>query len=126
MRAYRVLTLLLIVATGCSRSGPSPTDPAYDSDQARSTLTSALDAWKKGEAKALTRRNPPIRFVDDDLAAGLRLNDFEIQDPHGPIALHQDVPVSLSLRDRRGKVINREVHYQIALSPGLAVLRSDH
>jgi hypothetical protein len=34
--------------------------------------------------------------------------------------------VILSLRDARGKAIQREAHYQIATEPALAVLRSDH
>jgi hypothetical protein len=93
----------------------------YDPEQAKA----ALDAWKKGEAKALPRRHPPIRFVDDDLVAGMRLSDYEVEEPDAPIGLHQDVAVILSLRDARGEVVRREARYQVATEPGLAVLRSD-
>ena len=91
----------------------------------RSALVAALDAWKKGEAKSLTKRKPPIRFVDDDLLAGLRLSDYEIDEPDLPVKLHQDVSVRLSLRDARGKSIQREARYQVGTDPTLSVLRSD-
>ena len=126
MKTCRLAVWLLIVATGCSGGKSLPDAPAYDSDQARSALVAALDAWKQGDAQKLPRRTPPIRFVDDDLVAGLKLSEYEIQDSDAPIALHQNVAVSLSLRDKRGKVINREAHYQIGITPGLAVLRTDH
>jgi hypothetical protein len=126
MRVRRMLLPALIVAAGCS-AGVEPADhPRYDSVQARAALVAALDAWKKGEARALPRRNPPIRFVDDDFATGLRLSDYEIEQPDAPSGLHKDVEVILSLRDSRGKVIQREARYQVATEPGLAVLRSDH
>jgi hypothetical protein len=125
MRSYRVLPVLLAALTGCSGSSqPSPEAP-YDAEKARTALVAALDAWKKGEAKSLMKRNPPIRFVDDDLLAGLRLSDYEIEEPDTPIRLHEDVEVILSLRDARGKSIRREARYQVGTYPALAVLRSD-
>ena len=126
MRAIRILPLLLAVATGCSGPSRPSTDPPHDSDQARIALVAALDAWKKGDAKSLTKRKPPIRFVDDDQMAGLRLSEYEIEEPDRPIQLHQDIAVILSLRDARGKSIRREARYQIGTDPTLAVLRSDH
>jgi hypothetical protein len=125
MRMRRILLPLLVVTAGCS-TGAEPADlPRYDPSQARAALVAALDAWKKGEAKALPRRNPPIRFVDDDFATGLRLSDYGIEEPDAPSGLHKDVEVILSLRDPRGKVIHRVARYQVATEPGLAVLRSD-
>jgi hypothetical protein len=126
MRAYRMLPVLLAVVTGCSGSSRPASEAPYDSEQARAALIAALDAWKKGEAKSLTKRNPPIRFADDDLLAGLRLSDYEIEEPDLPFKLHQDVSVILSLRDARGKSVQREARYQVGTDPTLAVLRSDH
>lgn len=125
MRLHPVLLGILIVTAGCARETKPVQQPPYDSSLARTTLVSALDAWKKGDARALTKRKPAIRFVDDDLLAGLRLADYEIEEPDAPIELHKDVPVILSLRDQGGKVVRREARYQVASSPGLAVLRSD-
>jgi hypothetical protein len=126
MRTYRMLLALLFVTAGCSGGGQPAVEPRYDTEQARTALITALDAWKKGEAKSLTKRNPPIRFVDDDLLAGLRLSDYEIEEPDLPLKPHQNVSVILSLRDARGKSVRREASYQVGTEPTLAVLRSDH
>jgi len=126
MRIHRIVLPVLIVTTGCAKSPELPVELRYDSEQARTALVMALDAWKKGEARALARRDPPIRFVDDDLMAGLKLADYEIEEPDREIDLHKDVEVILSLRDAKGKVLRREAKYQVATKPGLAVLRSDH
>ena len=40
-------------------------------------LAALIPTWKNGHVKSLTKRNPPIRFVDDDLLAGLRLSEYE-------------------------------------------------
>jgi hypothetical protein len=111
---------------GCSGGAEPAVESRYDADRARTALVAALDAWKKGEARGLQRRKPPIRFVDDDFVAGLKLADYEIEEPEGPSRPHEDIHVILSLRDARGKVIQRETRYQVATEPALAVLRSDH
>jgi hypothetical protein len=126
VRSSRILPLLLFIVMGCSRSDQQASESAYDPEQARSTLTTVLEAWKKGETKSLTKRNPPIRFVDDDLLAGLRLADYEIEEPNLPLKVHQEVSVILSLRDARGNTVRREALYQVATNPNPAVLRSDH
>jgi hypothetical protein len=126
MRSSRVFAVLLAVLTGCSGSSPPASQTSYDSEKARTALVAALDAWKKGEAKSLAKREPPIRFVDDDLIAGLRLSDYEIDEPDLPVKPHQDVSVRLSLRDARGQRIQREARYQIGTGSTLSVLRSDH
>jgi len=124
MRARWFSLALLIVTAGCASGAGRTVEPGYDTGKARTALVAALDAWKKGEARTLTRRNPPIRFVDEDFVAGLRLSDYEIEEPDAPAGPHQDVHVILSLRDARGKVVQRETQYQVATEPALAVLRS--
>ncbi len=125
VRAHRFLRALAIVMAGCSGPAEPAVESGYDPERAREALVAALDAWKKHEAKALPQHDPPIRFVDDDFTAGLRLSDYEIEPPHPPSGPHENVPVILSLRDKRGKAIQREARYQIAIEPALAVLRSD-
>ena len=53
----------------------------------------------------MAQRNPPTRFYDDDLVAGLRLPDYEIEGPDREIEMNKDVEVILSLRDPRAPVI---------------------
>jgi len=125
MRVSLVVSVVLAVVTGCSEQSRPAADGSYDSEQAGTALVTALDAWKKGDVKSLTKRNPPIRFDDDDMLAGLRLSDYEIEEPDAPFRPHQDVAVILSLRDARGKGVRREARYQVGTSPTLAVLRSD-
>jgi hypothetical protein len=114
--------LIGLAAAGCGRSNPPV---SYDSDQARATLCQALEAWKAGQAGQLPRRKPPIRFVDEDHAAGWRLTDFEWADPSQTVRPYQPVGVKLVLRDRRGQTIDKRASYQVTLEPRLAVLRSD-
>jgi hypothetical protein len=118
--------LATVVAVGCFSSGPTPLeDLSYDPALAQETLTTALDAWKKGRAAELARRQPPIRFVDDDWRAGWQLVWYEFPDPSAVIRPFQGVAVRLVLRDRTGKEVRHEAVYQVSLKPGLAVLRSD-
>lgn len=125
MRISQVSLALILTAVGCSGGTEPSLVPPYDSTEAHATLTAALDAWKRGEARSLGRRTPPIRFEDDDCVAGLRLAEYEVEEPDATVRLHQDIAVILSLRDGKGNVIRREAQYQVATSPILAVLRSD-
>jgi hypothetical protein len=120
-----LLSIATLVAAGCSR-GAGPALPVrYDSERARDALVAALDSWKRGEAEGLARRDPPIRFTDDDIVAGWSLVDYELEEPDAPITLHKDIPVILSLRDRQGRTVRREANYQVATDPSLAVLRCE-
>jgi hypothetical protein len=121
----RGLLPLLVIAAGCRGRVEPAAEAGYNPGAARSALIAALDAWKKGEAGKLPRRNPPVRFVDDDLVDGFRLTDYEIEDPDGPTGPHTDIEVILLLRDPLGKTVRRDAHYQVATRPSLAVLRND-
>ena len=125
MRPHRLIPFLIALTVGCSTQPTPAPQVSFDPEKASTALVTALDAWKKGEAKALARRSPPIRFQDDDLLAGFRLTDYEIEEPDSPIKLHQDVAVILMLRDARGKSVRREARYQVGTEPKLTVLRSD-
>jgi hypothetical protein len=125
MRLRRFFLAILVFITGCWGKPAADSEHPYDGDRARSTLITALDAWKKGEARKLARGKSPIRFEDDDLAAGWKLSDYEIESPDVPSDPHADVEVVLSLRDARGKATQRVARYQVATEPALAVIRSD-
>ena len=84
-----------------------------------------LDAWKQGRAAELRRRQSPIRFADDDWAAGWKLVSYEIGERAFPLAPFKNVDVQLTLRDRQGKILQRRATYQIVLDRTQAVLRSD-
>ena len=79
----------------------------------------------KGQVDSLTKRQPPIRFEDDDLRSGLTLVAYELSPRDGPIRAYDDVSVKVSLRDRQGATFEKTVVYQVTLEPNLAVLRGD-
>ncbi|MBI2825542.1 MAG: hypothetical protein HYX69_12735 [Planctomycetia bacterium] len=115
-----------MVVAGCSgRQPPTLDDAAFDNERARETLVAALDAWRQGRTRDLARRNPPIRFADDDLARGARLVGYEIVEPAAPARPFKPTLVLLDLRDPQGKTARKTASYHVALTPGLAVLRGD-
>ncbi|MBX3437365.1 MAG: hypothetical protein KF861_07750 [Planctomycetaceae bacterium] len=118
-----VLAVLWLVAAGCAPRQPSGGE--YDSDSAKETLSAALDAWKQLAVSTLASREPPIRFSDEDHAAGCRLVQYELTQPDRPIAAFENVPVTLVLQDTRGERIEKQVAYQITLEPHRAVLRTE-
>jgi hypothetical protein len=125
MKKHHLAFLALIISVGCSRGARDPAEPPQDEVRARTALVSALDAWKQGKGKDLSKQQPPIRFVDEDFAAGYRLVEFDLVEPDAPILPFKNVPVILSLRDPRGRTVRRETAYQVTTSPAIAVLRSD-
>lgn len=119
-----LLSLWFLFIAGCSVSDFGVDG---DPDLAQQTLTEALDAWKSKQLPALARRDPPIRFSDDDQVAGCQLIDYEIESTHPSQFLpFKNVIVSLDLKDIRGKSFNKRVSYQITTDPGRCVLRSNN
>jgi hypothetical protein len=116
------IVVALALAAGCTQA--ISTDE-YDAGDARKTLVGALDAWKQGRAGQLMKRQPPIRFVDDDWQGGWQLLDYQVGESTRLFGPFKDVPVTLTVRDRSGRTIGKRVTYQVALEPALAVLRSD-
>lgn len=115
-------SLVVVCLVGCV---PAVPETDFDSSLAREVLDTALTAWKEGKAKTLAKRNPPIRFVDEDWRAGYRLTKFELVNPDEPIQPRKGAQIQLTLTDRSGKTTTRPAEYQITLTPNLAVLRSD-
>lgn len=115
---------LMVAALGCGGTRSSP--EALPHDEARGYILEALAAWKGGKAsKSLALRTPPLRFVDPDLDVGMTLLDYRI----GPEASVQDyaidIPVVLTLKDRRGRTVTRNAVYQVIAQPNPTVLRDD-
>jgi hypothetical protein len=116
------VSLVVACLFGCV---PAIPETDFDSSLAREVLDTALTAWREGKAKTLSKRNPTIRFVDEDWRAGYRLAKFEVVHPDEPIQLHKGTQIQLTLIDPNGKTITRPAEYQITLTPNIAVLRSD-
>ncbi len=121
------VNLILATALTCSIAGCStkPAPPPYESTQATDSLRAALDAWRDGQLDSLTKRQPPLRFEDDDLRSGLILVTYELVPRDQPIQAYEDISVNVTLRDREGAAQEKTVVYQVTLEPSLAVLRND-
>lgn len=77
-----------------------------------------LDSWSRGEApETFTDPSQPIQGADPDRNAGYRLVSFltieSKQSEDGPD--HFRCRVSLSLQDRRGKKLEKDVVYAVQL-----------
>lgn len=117
------LLTLAACAAGCDWSKPAP-DPNYDGDRAKEVLLDVLETWKQGQARTLAKRNPPVRFVDDDYVEGATLLDYHLVDPAQIIAPYDSVPVVIKVKTGGG-VIERTTVYQVTLDPKIAVLRAE-
>lgn len=119
-----VLTALLaLVLCGCSRL-PQPAS-TYDPAVAKRALVESLQAWKEGKTASLSERMPPIRFVDDDLLAGMQLDDYRLNDPEAAVRPHQGVVVELFVQKKGGSLVRKRAEYQVSLWPSISVLRAD-
>jgi hypothetical protein len=117
----RLILCSLLIAGGCSGAS---TSGDFDSQAARETLVETLDAWKEGRVAELSQADRPIHFVDDDQRQGARLVSYEIPSTRDSIRPFHDAAVSLALEGRNGKMRQKQVAYQVSLTPGRTVLRS--
>jgi len=120
---FLLLTMCLITS-GCRVSVTSTQTPEEDR-AAGELLITVLDSWKAGKTASLRRQTPPIRFTDDDLRAGFRLDSYELVDPKVPVKPFQSTEVKLVLVRGNGPKLERVASYQVSLKPELTVLRSD-
>ncbi|WP_165220520.1 hypothetical protein [Aquisphaera insulae] len=122
--AALILGFGLATAAGCG--GQTGTGYAPTSDEALALTRTALDAWSGGKVAELSRRDPPLRFVDPAQARGMALIEYRILDGEarqtGPVV---DVPVELSVKAPKGKPQSIKAVYQVATQPTAAVLRND-
>jgi hypothetical protein len=101
------LALSLLCLPGCGKPVPQA-----DLDWARERVQTALDAWKKGQRpEALKGLSPPVTFQDEEWKAGSQLLDYKLQDAFAETDRVPRCRVLLTLRDRKGKKVEKEVVY---------------
>jgi hypothetical protein len=93
-------TLVLFLA-GCERSGNARFTP--DADVARSSLQTALTAWRDGRPCGPIEGTPPIRVADSLWQNGQQIASFEIGDELADADGTKQYPVKLTLK-KGGKV----------------------
>jgi len=112
---------LLALLVGCGKNFDDPVNP----DKASTVLETALAAWKQGEGYgALQQRDPPIYFNEPEWKAGKKLLSFKT----GKVELmgrQARCSVKLSLQDKEGKTIERQISYQIDTTPRVVIAREN-
>lgn len=116
------LASTLLSSSGCGGgSVPIPSDQT----QARQTLDSALESWKKGETvEAMKTASPSILVSDSKWERGAKLSKFEVQGEGKPSGAERAFTVDLWLADSKGKETKEQVVYKVGTNPILTVFRS--
>lgn len=109
----RALAMTLSLALGLSVTGCGANNSLAREiiERARQDVQTALEAWKKGES--LAKLGPPLQVTDQDWKAGLRLLDYELKRAEGFQGENVRCWVHLSLQDRKGKKLEKEVVYEV-------------
>jgi non-ribosomal peptide synthetase component F len=111
--------LALAIPAGCG--GLKPTDP----DQARETLSLALNAWRDGQSmNDVTSASPPITIADPSWKAGYKLTGYQVSEAARTVGFDLNIPVELSLQDPQGKAVREKVKYTVSVQPARTVIRS--
>jgi hypothetical protein len=120
MRREFLLGACLTAVVGC---GGGKLDAPVDPATAGEALKGALDAWKAGEKPAdLQARTPAVYFNEPEFNAGTALVSSQV----GPVELtgrQGRAKVKLTLRDKAGKVTEREIGYLIDTTPKVVITR---
>ena len=117
--ALSLIVLTLFLGCGSRR-------PEGDIDRGRRAVVAALDGWKANQPPAKLKSLPdPVDFADE-LRATHALTDYTLGkvDASDPVVLRYTV--TLKLKDKKGKVTDREVVYAVALKTPVAVARDPY
>lgn len=121
-RLLAVAALAALAAPGCGKSSPRQA-----AEKAEAAVDQVLDAWTRGEPAAkFADPKEPVQATDPDWTAGRRLLSFLTveakPDPEKPD--HVRCRVALSLQDRTGKKVDREVVYDVRLGEPIVIGRA--
>jgi hypothetical protein len=125
MKAIRLGAGLLF---GLALAGCGDSVPKEELDRARDAVQSGLTAWKQGEKIAkLKTASPPVEFTDDNWHPGqFKLLDFEIKKTEGKPGTPLRCTVFLSMQDRKGKKIEKDVVYEVRPGSPTVVARDPY
>jgi hypothetical protein len=100
-------TLALFLA-GCEGTGNARFTP--DADVARSSLQTALNAWRDGSPCGPIEAKPPIRVADSLWQNGQQIESFQVGDEQADADGTKQFPVKLTIK-KTGKV--EDVRYVV-------------
>jgi hypothetical protein len=112
-------SLALVIIAGCGQLKPA------DPNQARETLSLALNAWRDGRSvDEITSGNPPITVADPSWKAGFKLTSYQLSEATKSSGFDLNIPVELSLVDPKGNAVREKVKYTVSVQPARTVIRS--
>ena len=115
------VALSSLLGQGCGNG--APTQPG---ERAEALVERILDAWSRGESPdAFAGPNEQVQATDSDWKAGWRLLSFlSIEAKPSPEAPgHFRCRVALSLRDPKGKKVDKEVVYDVQVGQTSVISR---
>jgi hypothetical protein len=113
--------LALLAGAGCGSGRP-----AADVERGRQAVVAALDGWKANDPPAKLKNLPdPVEF-SDELRATCALVDYALGRVDTSDKEVIRYAVTLTLRDKKGKVSEREVVYAVALRIPVVVSRDPY
>jgi hypothetical protein len=121
MTRYLCAIVLFAFLVGCSSSRS-----ASDIERGRTAVVAVLDSWKANEPPAKLKSLPnPVEFADE-LRSAYTLTEYTL----GTVdATDKDVirySVTLKLKDKKGKLTDREVVFSVALKSPIVVARDPY
>jgi hypothetical protein len=122
MTPTRLLPVALVVlAAGCGQKHSKA-----DVERGRAALAAALDGWKNGDPPdRLATRPDPVEYKDE-LRLTHQLLDYALGKPDAKDPEVIRYPVTLKLRDRKGKAEDRPVVFMVALKSPIVVARDPY
>ena len=115
------MAVVTLAAAGCADKRP-----AADLERGRVAVVAALDSWKANEPAANLKVLPdPVEFPED-LRANYSLTDYSVGKIDGTDPAVIRYFVTLSLKDRKGKLTEREAVYAVALKSPVVVARDPY
>jgi hypothetical protein len=115
------LAAIAIAAGLAGCGGQTPADP----NEARATLSKALDAWRDGRTiDDVNNGSLSIVVTDPSWKAGFKLSRYQVADTAAATGFDLKIPVELWLEDPKGKAVQEKVKYTVSTKPARTVIRS--
>ncbi len=120
--SFAALLLSALALQGCAKDSPKK-----KLEKAEQVVDQVLDSWARGESPdKFADPNQPIQADDPDWKAGSRLLSFLNSEttPGDKGPNHFRCRVALSLQDRQGKQLQKEVVYDVQIGDKVIIARS--
>lgn len=117
------LFLILLAASGLAGCGGGSLPPQANPDDARAALTTALEAWKKGEtSESLASREKPIYFNEIRDRPEVRLVEFTINPDHGFYGQSVRLIVNVTFEYTDGTTEEQKMKFLIDTAPAIVIV----